>query len=184
MPCAPDHPADLAALRRAFEACRPLDWGDKPLAPDEIARRYGPKATVKSLELLRRTAEIEPRVTAQFLASIPAGSSPYQLSRRVKSPESLARKLRTWSDANNRNPVEDLLRYTVLTESADELVASTRSTAEALTDQGWRVLYAMHSYTDGSRYKGIHAISPTPHAARDRCPHRAGRETRQGQQLQ
>ena len=162
MPCGPDHPPDLAALRRVFEAGRPLDWGDDPLAPADMARRYGTKAATKSIELLRQTAEIEPRVTAQFLASIPAGSSPYQLSRRVKSPESLARKLRTWSDANNRNPVEDLLRYTVLTESPDELVASTRSTTEALTAQGWRVLYAMHSYTDGSRYKGIHAHFRTP----------------------
>ncbi|MFD3403850.1 hypothetical protein ACFWUU_24405 [Kribbella sp. NPDC058693] len=162
MPRPPDHPPDLAAVRRAFDASRPLDWGDDSLAPADIARRYGMKATRKSLELLRRTAEIEPRVTDQFLASIPADSSPYQLSRRVKSPESLARKIRTWSDANNRNPVEDLLRYTVLTESPDQLVASTRSTTEALTDHGWRVLYAMHSYTDGSRYKGVHAHFSTP----------------------
>lgn len=162
MPCAPDHPPDLTALRRAFEAGRPVDWGDNSLVPADIARRYGMKATGKSLELLRQTAEIEPQVTAQFLASIPTGSSPYQLSRRVKSPESLARKLRTWSDANNRSPVEDLLRYTVLTESPDDLVASTRSTTEALTDHGWRVLYAMHSYTDGSRYKGVHAHFRTP----------------------
>ena len=50
----------------------------------------------------------------------------------------------------------------MLTESPDDLVAAARHTADALTDHGWQVAYAMHSYTDGSRYKGIHAHLRTP----------------------
>ena len=105
-------------------------------------------------------------MTAEFLACASAGCSPYQLVRRVKSPESLARKIRDWQGSNARRPIDDLLRYTVLTESPDELVAAAVQTADALTERGWQVAYAMHSYTDGSRYKGLHAYLRTPDISR------------------
>ncbi|WP_427889758.1 hypothetical protein ACQHIV_40335 [Kribbella sp. GL6] len=105
-------------------------------------------------------------MTTQFLDSLPSGTTPYQLDRRVKSPESLARKLADWADLKNRFPVDDVLRYTVLTESPEELVAAARRTADALTEQGWKVRYAMHSYTEGSRYKGVHTNLVVPGAPR------------------
>ncbi|NUR28226.1 MAG: hypothetical protein HOV83_20695, partial [Catenulispora sp.] len=49
-----------------------------------------------------------------------------------------------------------------LTESPDDLVAATLDTADALATYGWQVDNAMHSYTEGSRYKGIHAWLRTP----------------------
>jgi hypothetical protein len=157
MPPAPDRPPEPSALHQAFEANRPLDWGENSLSAADIARLHGAKATRKSLKLLEQAVAVEPRVTAQFLASLPPTASPYQLARRVKSPESLARKIRSMSAKRRRVPLDDVLRYTALTTSPDELVDAARRTIGELTDQGWRVGYAMQSYPDGSRYKGIHA---------------------------
>lgn len=150
-------PCDPTALHQAFATSRPLNWGEKPPSLDEITERHGKKATNRSLELLEQAATVEPQVTDQFLDALPTGTSPYQLDRRVKSPESLARKMADWNASGAQDPIDDLLRYTVLTASADELVAAARRTVDAMNDHEWRVRSAMHSYTEGSRYKGIHA---------------------------
>ncbi|MEI8410109.1 MULTISPECIES: hypothetical protein [unclassified Kribbella] len=105
-------------------------------------------------------------VTAQFLECLPPTASAYQLTKRVKSPESLARKLQDWEDAEKHFHVDDLLRYTVLTETPDDLVAAARHTVDELGSHGWRVAYAMQSYTEGSRYKGLHAYVVPPGLAR------------------
>lgn len=166
MPCAPDLPPTPKSLHEALNNTRPLVWDTDTFSVAEMTRLHGAKATTKSLELLQRTVAVEPQVTTEFLDSLPVGSAPYHLDRRVKSPESLARKIRDRIGKDNRRPIEDLLRYTVLTESPDDLVAATRRTADALAERGWRVQYAMHSYTDGSRYKGIHAYLRTPDVER------------------
>ncbi|HEY3511288.1 hypothetical protein [Kribbella sp. NPDC051137] len=155
-------PCDPTSLHQAFEASRPLNWGDSLPSTAEIARLYGDRATRESLQLLEHATTVEPTVTSQFLAALPPGTTPYQLDRRVKSPDSLARKIVDWRAADSRRPIDDLLRYTVLTESPDELVAAARRTADALNDHDWRVRTAMHSYTDGSRYKGLHAGMTIP----------------------
>jgi hypothetical protein len=165
MPPAPDKPPEPITLHQAFEATRPLDWGT-PASAADITKLHGMKATRRGLQLLHGVLAAEPRTTEQFLASIPEGSAPYQLNRRVKSPESLARKLRNWHRSGIRRPVDDLLRYTVLTESPDDLVGAVRDTVDGLTQRGWQVVSAMHSYTDGSRYKGVHAYFRTPDVAR------------------
>jgi hypothetical protein len=157
MPPAPDHPPDPATLHQAFATTRPLDWGPIALSAADIATLHGAKATRKSLQLLERAVTIEPQITAQFLAAVPPTASPYHLDRRVKSPESLARKIHNRDVKRRHVPLDDLLRYTALTASPDGLVDVTRRMIDELTDQGWRVRYAMQSYTDGSRYKGIHA---------------------------
>ncbi|MEU8224468.1 hypothetical protein [Kribbella sp. NPDC048915] len=123
----------------------------------EISQQYGEAAARRSLELLEQASAAEAAVTGQFLDSLPPGTRAYQLEHRVKSPESLARKLVDWQDTNDRFPIDDILRYTVLTDTSDDLVATTRRTADSLCERGWQVRHAMHSYSDGSRYKGIHA---------------------------
>ncbi|WP_410784983.1 hypothetical protein [Kribbella sp. C-35] len=133
---------------------------------DEIAHKYGADATQRSLSMIGRVVAVEPAVTNQFLDSLPPGASPYQLNRRVKSPESLARKIADWEQVNDRLAIDDLLRYTVLTGLSDEVVAAARRTVDSLNDRGWRVRYAMHSYTEGSRYKGLHAHLSVPGSPR------------------
>lgn len=162
MPPAPDRPPEPTTLHRAFEQNGPLDWGKNLATTADIARLHGIKATTRSLRLLEQAVTVEPRTTAQFLAALPSTASPYKLDRRIKSPESLARKIRNWEGSDTRRPVDDILRYTVLTDTPEDLVAAARNTADELTGHGWRVTYAMHSYTEGSRYKGIHAYLRTP----------------------
>lgn len=162
MPPAPAHPPEPSALHQAFERHGPLNWGNNLLSATDIARVHGTAAAWRSLRLLEQVVAVEPNITAQFLEALPPTASPYQLAKRVKSPESLARKIRDWTDSERRFPVDDLLRYTVLTETPDELVAATRHTVNQLGDHGWRVTYAVQSYTDGSRYKGIHAYAAVP----------------------
>ncbi|TDW91554.1 hypothetical protein EV647_5134 [Kribbella sp. VKM Ac-2566] len=157
MPGAPALPPTPKSLHEALNNTRPLDWGNVPPSAAEISRRYGPEATERSLRLLEQAVAVEPTVTAQFLDSLPSGTMPHQLDRRVKSPESLARKLADWMDADQHLPIDDVLRYTALTENPDELVAAARQTVDELNSHDWHVRAAMHSYTEGSRYKGIHA---------------------------
>lgn len=168
----PDRPAletlpEPRDLLRAFARHGAVDWGEKVPTTAEIARRYGSQATARSLQLLEQVVAIEPRVTAELLAAVPSLGSPYQLAHRIKSPESLARKLSDRQDQRRwwRTP-EDLLRYTVLTELPAKLVAAAQQTARELTRTGWQVTAAMQSYSEGSRYKGIHALLKTPTADR------------------
>jgi hypothetical protein len=149
-------------LLRAFAKNGALDWGDDLPTAADLVRVYDKQATVRSLQLLQQVVATEPRVTAEFLTAVPSLGTPYQLAHRIKSPESLARKLFDRQDQRQwwRAP-EDLLRYTVLTETPDKLVAAARQAAASLTRTGWQVTYAMHSYTEGSRYKGIHAFLKT-----------------------
>ncbi len=164
---APDTLPEPRDLLRAFTANGPLDWGADPGTAAEIVERYGLKATARSLRMLEDVVKSEPRVTAEFLAAMPSTGSAYHLASRVKSPKSLARKLADRREVGAWNrPVEDVLRYTVLTEHPRSLVAATRQTADELGRSGWKVKSAMHSYTEGSRYKGIHAWLQT--ASRDR----------------
>ena len=155
----PPSPGELQARFSRFGA---VDWGEDPPTTAEIVSRHGAMAADRSLRLIERAVDVEPRVTADFLAAMPPSCLPYQLSARIKSPESLARKLHDSRRMGRELPPEDLFRFTVLTPTPDRLVAAARSTCEELRRAGWRADYAMHSYTDGSRYKGIHAYFETP----------------------
>ncbi|MEV8375566.1 hypothetical protein AB0P21_22710 [Kribbella sp. NPDC056861] len=148
----------LAAFKRHGE----VEWGDDLPSAAEIARLYGVPAAVRSLELLQHTVGTEPRVTAEFLKALPSSGAPYHLASRIKSAHSLARKL---ADRPRKGrlgkPPEDILRYTVLTQVPEMLVVAARHTLDELVRAGWQVRSAMHSYTEGSRYKGIHALLQT-----------------------
>ncbi|MFG1620264.1 hypothetical protein [Kribbella sp. NPDC049227] len=158
--------SEPSELHRAFAAHGELDWGPSLASVAAMARMHGRPAVEKSMRLLAEVTAIEPRVTADFLDSLPASAAPYQLSRRIKSPESLARKIQLWEELDRRFPIDDVLRYTALTRTSEELVRAARQTVDELNRRGWQVTYAMHSYTEGSRYKGIHAYLAPPRGPR------------------
>lgn len=149
-------------LLHAFSRSGVVDWASDLPSAAEIAGRHETMATERSLRLLGRAVMTEPRVTSEFCAAIGPAGSAYQLGSRIKSPESLARKLRDGQRSGRQLPPDDLLRYTVLTQHPDPLVATTRQTTDELSRAGWRIASAMHSYTEGSRYKGIHTYFVTP----------------------
>jgi hypothetical protein len=171
-------PPDRPTLERSpnhatcYAPSRGLEKSTGRLTPDccrdrAALRLYGIQATARSLQLLAQVIATEPRVTAEFLTAVPSLGAPHHLASRIKSPESLARKLFDRQDQRRwwRVP-EDHLRYTVLTEVPDKLAATARQTAGELTRTGWQVTYAIQSSTDGSRYKGIHTFLKTSTADR------------------
>ncbi len=161
-PPTPGQPPSPAELHARFSRYGAIDWGEKLPTTAELVSLHGARATDRSLRLIERAVAAEPRLTAEFLAAVPPYCMPYQLEARIKSPESLARKIEDARRMGRRLPPEDVFRYTVLTPAPDGLVAAARSTCEGLRQAGWQAEYAMHSYTEGSRYKGIHAYFVTP----------------------
>jgi hypothetical protein len=160
MPSRSSSPIDTpepAALLHAFSRHHPVSWGDPLPSAAEIAALHSTRATTRSLRLLERAVGAEPKVTADFLAALPDDGSAYRLDSRIKSPTSLARKLEDARQKGRQRMPEDVLRYTVLVKSPEQLVAAARHTVDELCRSGWQVGYAMQSYTDGSRYKGLHA---------------------------
>jgi hypothetical protein len=151
-----------AELQAAFSRHRPVDWGDVLPTTAQLVAQYGVKATARSLEALRQSIAVEPHVTSEFLAAVPTSGAAYQLGSRVKSPASLARKFQNLQKKTRRASPEDIHRYTVLTQSPEDLVNAAEYTVERLRRSSWQVTYAVHTYTEGSRYKGIHAYLRTP----------------------
>ena len=145
-------------LHARFARQYPLDWGDPLPTVGQIAAEFGAPAASRSLELLRRAAEHHGEATGQVLAAIPPGGTTYQLDRRVKSPSSLARKLWKYGRKNRPALTDDVLRFTVLASGPEALVGLAVATTDRLAARGWRVESAVHTYVDGSRYKGLHAI--------------------------
>jgi hypothetical protein len=150
-------PADLHAW---LSDQRPLDWGDPIPTKSEIAAQYGDGTTARSLQLLTEAAAVEPRITNAMISAIGAEATPYHLENRLKSPQSLARKLVKFEDFYRRSQQvpEDVLRYTAAVKHPDELTKAAIRTIDRLNDNEWRTEAAHHSYVDGSRYKGLHAF--------------------------
>ncbi|MFC9690461.1 hypothetical protein ACFTSF_18075 [Kribbella sp. NPDC056951] len=149
-------PTDLHAWASAAHG--QLDWGDRIPAKAEIAAQYGEGATAESLRLLTAAARAESRITAAVLTAIGSEATPYHLANRMKSPQSLARKLVRYQDLYKRTggQPEDVLRYTAAVEHPDDLTAAAVRTIDRLTGQQAEMEAAHHSYVDGSRYKGLH----------------------------
>jgi len=147
-------PADLHAR---LSVKRPLDWGRPIPTKADLAAAYGTDATIQSLTQLARAASVEALVTGDLEASLGPRAACYQLASRLKSPQSLARKILklTGTDFDGQ-PLEDVVRYTILTPEPDDLVPTAVDACDALTARGWAMNGALHSYMDGSRYKGLH----------------------------
>jgi hypothetical protein len=149
-------PADLHAR---LSASRPLDWGDSIPTKADIEAKYGPQATIQSLTLLTRAASVERQITDDLVGSIAPSTTAHQLESRLKSPQSLARKIRKLAGTEfNKQPLEDVVRYTIVAPDPDDLVPTSADACDSLKGQGWKMRHAIHSYVDGSRYKGLHVF--------------------------
>jgi hypothetical protein len=151
-----------AHLHAWLSANRSLDWGGSIPTKAEIAAEYGADATIRSLTLLARAAQVEQHITGDFESSIDSGAIAYQLANRLKSPQSLARKiLKLTGTEFDEKPLDDVVRYTLLTPEPDNLVPTAVNTSDSLTRRGWEMNGALHSYASGSRYKGLHLFLQT-----------------------
>jgi hypothetical protein len=147
-------------LHAHLSAPHPLDWGNPIPTKAEIAALYGADAAAESIRLLTKAAAVEGRITSAVISAIGAEATPYQLANRLKSPQSLARKLVKYVDYYRRtNQIpEDVLRYTAAVKHPDELTKAAVRTIDRLQNQHWQMESAHHSYVDGSRYKGLHTF--------------------------
>jgi hypothetical protein len=110
--------------------------------------------------MLVRAGAVEGRITDAVISAIGDEAAPYHLANRLKSPQSLARKLVTLEDYYRRShrAPEDVLRYTAAVRHPDELTKAVVRTIDRLQNQDWQMESALHSYVDGSRYKGLHTF--------------------------
>jgi hypothetical protein len=152
-----DELPESADLHAALSKRHPLDWGDPIPSRADLEASYGSQATTASLRMLAKAAGREPLITSALLLSVPPGSVTHQLECRVKSPFSLARKLGNQLRATTAivDP-GDVLRFTIVAESPDDLVLIARQAVAELQGEQWKAAFARNSYVDGSRYKGLH----------------------------
>lgn len=132
------------------------------MSPAQVIDDWG-QAGAEALALIRDLREREAEMTTDFIASTDsAGVGQAGLEYRMKSPQSLARKLK--ERAKNRGlslgeaaeQVQDLIRYTAVCHKHTDLVSKAKAVTNELTARGWTVLSVENSYVDGHPYKGIH----------------------------
>ncbi len=160
MPTHLHHLPEPTTLHAHLTTHHPLNWGPNIPSKADIAAKYGSDAAAESLRLLTKAAAVEAKITDAVISAIGDEAAPYHLANRLKSPESLARKLVKYHDyyrRTNQDP-EDVLRYTAAVKHPDELTKAAVRTIERLQNQQWQMESALHSYVDGSRYKGLHAF--------------------------
>lgn len=127
-----------------------------------------------ALLALQNVKAVEPEMTqsVRSIAHQIGGECSY-LESRVKSPASLARKIR--SDRNEAaesgvklspetvvGKLNDVVRYTIVRHDHAGLTDTTASTVANLQSQGWKVERIKSSYEEGAAYKGLHIICKSP----------------------
>lgn len=142
------------------------DWGSSPLTPQQTYETYDRPIAGAAVALLEQMRQEEPRMTADVLESLPPGARAHGLEYRVKSPQSLARKV--WTKVRNSRGREsahqvsgsltDVVRYTGVARTPDEVVPTAQSTLEQMRSRGWTVVEAEHSYVEDNPYKGLHTL--------------------------
>lgn len=161
--------ADLAPEQA--ERLPEVDWAatSPKDGAETVWRDYAPAIATETIAVLAETRAAEQHTTADVIDAIPAGARPHGLEFRMKSPASLARKIRsratTTAAAQNAGGLQgvsdkltDLLRYTAITAQHDDLPATASTTITALEGRGYTVVSAEHSYVEGNAYKGIHVL--------------------------
>lgn len=154
--------ADLQPSAR--ENAPAVNWGSHPSTPEELFNKHPAAVAGATIAALKKTVANEPQATIDVLASVPEGVRAHGLGFRMKSPDSLARKIASKAKATGRSPYDvndrltDVLRYTAVTSSSADVVDVTQTTARNLRDRGWQVEEAEHSYVPGNPYKGVHVI--------------------------
>lgn len=133
---------------------------------------HGQAPACWSLTLLEEIRAEEPAVTADVMAVAAASGGRCEgLAFRMKSPESLARKLhdefQTLGPAEDleavaRSEADDAIRYTICVADSRPLTGALESAIAGLRDRGWEPLEVKDSYLDANSYKGLHIIARTP----------------------
>lgn len=149
-----------------------MDWGPTPATPEDLYLRYDNDTAAATIHALQRIRQLEPEITASLLQA--AATSDVQMTAallafRVKSPQSMARKIAAKVAATleispeaTGDRLTDVLRYTFIVDQHDQLVTHARTVVSNLQSRDWTVVEAEHSYVAGNPYKGLHLVMRSP----------------------
>lgn len=171
--------------RRCLNHKRLQQLGAADLAPQSVAGRpdavaggssagelydaHGRAVAGPVVARVKAVRAAEPAITGDVLESLPAGTRADGLEYRMKSPQSLARKVADRHSANPwHSPAEhlaqmtDVVRYTMVSRTPRTVFSDAEKLASSLQERGWTVTQADHSYTEGAMYKGVHFLARHP----------------------
>jgi len=133
--------------------------------PKALYDTYSNSVANAALNTLIAAARQEPQMTEQLQTALAGrGATLEGLQHRLKSPSSLARKIRKKEIEDFLPPaqaaakLDDTIRYTVSTARLSDLVPALTHSINSLVAHGWTVRSAEHSFLKGNPYKGIHII--------------------------
>lgn len=143
-----------------------IDWATNPAStPEQLYRDYPDLIAALVVDTMTAAKQQEAAMTSDVLAALPPDARMHGLEFRMKSPDSLARKLdQRYKKAPFTPPeqhaadITDVVRYTAISHPR-EVVATAHVMVERLTERGWTVIEAEQSYLDGNQYKGLHMLA-------------------------
>lgn len=134
--------------------------GSNPKSTTSRARRAAD-------DIIGRATKAEPRITSTLQGvADKVGGEMVGLDHRLKTSESLARKIKSKAAARGIEPeeyaaqVSDASRYTMQL-SAKTYVADIERTMKALKDAGMPVVELEQQWAKGTSYNAVHAIAET-----------------------
>lgn len=164
-----------------LKACTASDFAPDPVegVPDVVWRKDdlqelwtnepdGRASLCAALMVMEQAKAQEPETTRAVMnAAAASGSECAHLEQRMKSPQSLVRKIRTEQELSAENgasaspeqiagEMKDVIRYTVIHRDHSQLANVTVGTVRSLQQQGWDIRKIKSTYADGAPYKGIH----------------------------
>ncbi len=142
-----------------------LKWMTEPEnMPNAIIDSHGPSGAA-ALNLLLAAKRVEADITASVKASIPCGWGASELECRMKSPDSLARKIALVSVLEMVSPIEaatmigDGLRYTIVSPTPDGFSVGVERSLHTVVNKGNKLEDIESSFESSSPYMGVHAHS-------------------------
>jgi len=158
------------------------DMGELWADADADEPKYGRPSICAAVKRLEQDKRVEPAITDAVIASTPGGVGELAgLAARMKSPQSLARKIADKSasvdpfklaevgqtpQAMVAAETKDTIRYTVRVEDPGAVVSQARTVVSGLQSRGFKVVEAESFYSDGAPYKGLHTTIQAPDGAR------------------
>jgi hypothetical protein len=92
-----EHLPEPVDLHRLFNEMHPLNWGDPIPTKAELVEEFGELATGHALENLAAIGWRDAAATTDVQALVTPDCELYQPDKRIKSPQSLARKIKSYT---------------------------------------------------------------------------------------
>lgn len=147
-----------------------VEW-DGEAEPADLWDSHPSPIACEAVAQVAEARDDEEQITTDLIAVSPGL---HGLEFRLKSPSSTARKISTRvkrlsgrRSAKNKSrevadAMTDILRYTALSPAHSQIVPTARSMVAGMTEHGYEVVEAEHSYVAGNPYKGLHLLLRSP----------------------